>query len=143
VQVTAKDILDSQGPEAVVQWVTQQTGVLITDATMRDAHQSLLATRSGGCVCASDHLLSRSLTMWSGVLCACRVRTVDIEQGAKIANQASLWPLPTLPSCNASQSLICHAHMLLVPCAAAAEGLLLRVLGRRYLRRLVRAVHMQ
>ncbi|GAB5034711.1 pyruvate carboxylase [Nannochloropsis oceanica] len=57
---TAKMVLDSQGPEAVASWVLEQKGVLVTDTTMRDAHQSLLATR---------------------------VRTVDIVEGAKIANQ--------------------------------------------------------
>lgn len=42
---TALQVLDSQGPEAVARWVLQQKGVLVTDTTMRDAHQSLLATR--------------------------------------------------------------------------------------------------
>jgi pyruvate carboxylase len=42
---TAKYILDKYGPEAVVKWIKSQTKVLITDTTMRDAHQSLLATR--------------------------------------------------------------------------------------------------
>jgi pyruvate carboxylase len=44
-QETAKSILDSQGPEALAAWVRQQSRVLLTDTTMRDAHQSLLATR--------------------------------------------------------------------------------------------------
>ena len=43
--VTAKDILDAQGPDAVAQWVKNQDKVLLTDTTMRDAHQSLFATR--------------------------------------------------------------------------------------------------
>src|SRR5699024_3059171 len=43
--VTAKMILDKQGPEAVSQWVREQNNVLLTDTTFRDAHQSLLATR--------------------------------------------------------------------------------------------------
>jgi len=33
------------GPEKFAQWMLQQQRVLITDTTMRDAHQSLLATR--------------------------------------------------------------------------------------------------
>ena len=41
----AKSILDSQGPEALAKWVGEQKNVLVTDTTMRDAHQSLLATR--------------------------------------------------------------------------------------------------
>ncbi|MBU5364663.1 pyruvate carboxylase [Enterococcus devriesei] len=43
--VTAKNILDQQGPEAVTKWVKEQENVLLTDTTFRDAHQSLLATR--------------------------------------------------------------------------------------------------
>jgi len=42
---TAKKILDKDGPEAVAKWVRQQKKVLITDTTMRDAHQSLLETK--------------------------------------------------------------------------------------------------
>ncbi len=40
-----KQILDRQGPEGLARWVKAQPGVLFTDTTMRDAHQSLLATR--------------------------------------------------------------------------------------------------
>lgn len=40
-----KQILDSYGPEGVVDWIKDQTKLLVTDTTMRDAHQSLLATR--------------------------------------------------------------------------------------------------
>lgn len=43
--VTAKKILDKEGPQAVSKWVQQQQSVLLTDTTFRDAHQSLLATR--------------------------------------------------------------------------------------------------
>jgi pyruvate carboxylase len=38
-------ILDAGGPAALVQWIRQQKRPLLTDTTMRDAHQSLLATR--------------------------------------------------------------------------------------------------
>ncbi len=40
-----KQLLDAQGPEAVKRWVLDQKKLLITDTTMRDAHQSLLSTR--------------------------------------------------------------------------------------------------
>ncbi|MEG0441477.1 MAG: pyruvate carboxylase, partial [Oscillospiraceae bacterium] len=40
-----KQILDKDGPEAVKKWVLAQKKLLITDTTMRDAHQSLLSTR--------------------------------------------------------------------------------------------------
>ena len=41
----AKAILDSRGAQAVADWMLKRTPVLVTDTTMRDAHQSLLATR--------------------------------------------------------------------------------------------------
>ncbi|MGX1099294.1 pyruvate carboxylase [Amorphus sp. MBR-141] len=37
--------LDRGGPEAFARWMREQERVLITDTTLRDAHQSLLATR--------------------------------------------------------------------------------------------------
>jgi pyruvate carboxylase len=40
-----KQILDEKGPKAVADWVKNQEKLLLTDTTMRDAHQSLMATR--------------------------------------------------------------------------------------------------
>jgi pyruvate carboxylase len=40
-----KQLLDEKGPKALADWMLSQDRVLITDTTMRDAHQSLLATR--------------------------------------------------------------------------------------------------
>ncbi|SFD29945.1 pyruvate carboxylase [Clostridium uliginosum] len=40
-----KQILDAQGPEGVVKWIKDQKKLLLTDTTMRDAQQSLMATR--------------------------------------------------------------------------------------------------
>ena len=40
-----KQILDEEGPQAVADWMAAQKQLLLTDTTMRDAHQSLLATR--------------------------------------------------------------------------------------------------
>ncbi|HMK74442.1 MAG TPA: pyruvate carboxylase, partial [Myxococcaceae bacterium] len=40
-----KQILDEKGPRGLAEWVKAQQRVLLTDTTMRDAHQSLLATR--------------------------------------------------------------------------------------------------
>lgn len=56
----AKKVLDASGPEALAKWVVAQQRVLLTDTTMRDAHQSLLATR---------------------------VRTEDLVKGAVAANE--------------------------------------------------------
>ena len=41
----AKQILDEKGPKAVADWMLEQKRLLITDTTMRDGPQSLLATR--------------------------------------------------------------------------------------------------
>ncbi|MEN8918174.1 MAG: pyruvate carboxylase [Octadecabacter sp.] len=40
-----RNILEDQGPQAVADWMSEQKQLLITDTTMRDGHQSLLATR--------------------------------------------------------------------------------------------------
>ena len=40
-----RDLLRREGPQAVADWMAAQTRLLITDTTMRDGHQSLLATR--------------------------------------------------------------------------------------------------
>lgn len=40
-----RQLLQELGPEKFSQWVRDQQGLLITDTTFRDAHQSLLATR--------------------------------------------------------------------------------------------------
>lgn len=40
-----KNRLDEMGPEAFCGWIKQQKNILYTDTTLRDAHQSLLATR--------------------------------------------------------------------------------------------------
>ncbi|RMF38432.1 MAG: pyruvate carboxylase, partial [Alphaproteobacteria bacterium] len=40
-----RDLLLEEGPKAVADWMLGQRRLLMTDTTMRDAHQSLLATR--------------------------------------------------------------------------------------------------
>src|SRR6056300_1489721 len=40
-----RNLLEQKGPAAVADWMLKQQQVLITDTTMRDGHQSLLATR--------------------------------------------------------------------------------------------------
>lgn len=67
------DIFREEGVEALVRWIGQQKGLLITDTTMRDAHQSLLATRVRThdmlqIAPAYSHLAPQlfSLEMWGG-----------------------------------------------------------------------------
>lgn len=45
IQPGTKQLLDELGPKKFAQWVVDQKRVLMTDTTMRDGHQSLLATR--------------------------------------------------------------------------------------------------
>ena len=68
-----KPLLDQKGPEALRDWVIAQKKLLITDTTMRDAHQSLLSTRvrTRDMVLAADgtsEILADafSLEMWGG-----------------------------------------------------------------------------
>ncbi|PIO86110.1 pyruvate carboxylase [Pediococcus damnosus] len=42
---TSKDILDAQGVSGLQTWIAKQDQLLLTDTTLRDAHQSLFATR--------------------------------------------------------------------------------------------------
>ncbi|MCV6586364.1 MAG: pyruvate carboxylase, partial [Marinibacterium sp.] len=44
-QMGTRNLLEQKGPQAVADWMKAQSRVLITDTTMRDGHQSLLATR--------------------------------------------------------------------------------------------------
>src|SRR5699024_2705680 len=66
-------LLDQKGPEALRDWVIAQKKLLITDTTMRDAHQSLLSTRVRtrdmvlGAEGTSEILADAfSLEMWGG-----------------------------------------------------------------------------
>jgi pyruvate carboxylase len=40
-----RNLLEQKGPQAVADWMKAQKKLLVTDTTMRDGHQSLLATR--------------------------------------------------------------------------------------------------
>lgn len=44
-QYGTKQILDEKGTDGLVNWIKERKGLLLTDTTMRDAHQSLMATR--------------------------------------------------------------------------------------------------
>ena len=71
--LSAKSVLDAEGPTAMATWVRSQTIPLLTDTTMRDGHQSLLATRVrsadlvASCALAND-LLGKafSFEVWGG-----------------------------------------------------------------------------
>lgn len=68
-----KNLLDEMGADKFASWVKEQKNILYTDTTMRDAHQSLLATRvrtrdmmkvAEGY--AKSHSQLFSLEMWGG-----------------------------------------------------------------------------
>jgi pyruvate carboxylase len=68
-----KQILDRDGPEKLSKWILEQKKLLITDTTMRDAQQSLLATRMRTrdmttIANATSHIMkdALSLEMWGG-----------------------------------------------------------------------------
>ncbi len=68
-----KQILDTKGPEGVIDWIKNEKKLLLTDTTMRDAHQSLMATRvrnaryakiAKATICLWKRLIS--VEMWGG-----------------------------------------------------------------------------
>ena len=68
-----KDYLDKHGPEKFAEWTRSQKKLLVTDTTMRDAHQSLLAARmrSYDQLIVADSIAQRagdlfSLECWGG-----------------------------------------------------------------------------
>ncbi len=71
--IGTKQILDEQGPKGLVDWIHGQKKLLLTDCTMRDAQQSLIATRMRTVdikkvASATAHHASDlfSLEMWGG-----------------------------------------------------------------------------
>ncbi len=68
-----RQILDNEGPEGLIKWINNQKQLLLTDTTMRDAHQSLMATRMRTVdmikIAKSTSVLARnlfSMEMWGG-----------------------------------------------------------------------------
>lgn len=68
-----KQILDEKGPYGLVQWIKDNEKLLLTDTTMRDAHQSLMATRLRTIdmlrIAEATSVLAKdlfSLEMWGG-----------------------------------------------------------------------------
>ena len=80
----AKKVLDAKGPEAMAAWVKENKRVLVTDTTMRDAHQSLIATRARsedileGAVIANELLKDAfSFECWGGATFDVCMRFLD------------------------------------------------------------------
>lgn len=73
VPAGTKQLLDERGVTGLIAWIKDQNKVLLTDTTLRDAHQSLLATRVRSremldVIDATVHRLPNlfSLEMWGG-----------------------------------------------------------------------------
>ena len=68
-----RQLLDQLGAEGFAQWTLKQPGLLLTDTTFRDAHQSLMATRmrTYDMLAIANHITHRmaglySLELWGG-----------------------------------------------------------------------------
>ena len=68
-----RDMLLAQGPVKFAQWLRDQKSLMVTDTTLRDAHQSLFAARmrSFDMLTVADYIARRtsglfSLEMWGG-----------------------------------------------------------------------------
>ncbi|MCI0669757.1 MAG: pyruvate carboxylase [Myxococcaceae bacterium] len=84
-------ILAEKGPRGLAEWVLQQKRVLLTDTTMRDAHQSLLATRMRTrdilrVAPATAHLASGlfSLESWGGATFDTAYRFLNEDPWARL-----------------------------------------------------------
>lgn len=62
-----RDLLLEQGPEKFAEWTRKQTRLLVTDTTLRDAHQSLLAARmrSYDMLQVADSMAQRAHNLYS------------------------------------------------------------------------------
>ncbi len=69
----SRQVLQELGPARFAEWISRQQRLLVTDTTLRDAHQSLIATRmrSHDMLAIADAIAQRtpelfSLEMWGG-----------------------------------------------------------------------------
>ncbi|MBS7344706.1 MAG: pyruvate carboxylase [Caryophanon sp.] len=88
-----KQILDTQGVDGLVAWVKAQDDVLLTDTTLRDAHQSLLATRmrTNDMLAVAPQTASGmndffSLEMWGGATFDVAYRFLKEDPWQRLAN---------------------------------------------------------
>ena len=83
--------LQQDGPDAFAAWVRRQRRLLITDTTMRDAHQSLMATRvrTYDLLAVADAIAHRlpnlfSLEMWGGATFDTSMRFLQEDPWARL-----------------------------------------------------------
>ncbi|MBX3422333.1 MAG: pyruvate carboxylase [Pirellulaceae bacterium] len=94
-----RNLLQEMGPEKFCQWVRQQKTLLLTDTTMRDAHQSLLATRLRTydmlqIATAYAQLTPQffSLEMWGGATFDTSMRFLKESPWTRLADMRQLVP---------------------------------------------------
>jgi len=92
-------ILAERGPEGLARWVKEQNRPLLTDTTMRDAHQSLLATRVRThdmevVARATAHLAHDLFSMetWGGATFDVAYRFLNEDPWARLATLKRLIP---------------------------------------------------
>ncbi len=94
-----KQLLDRLGPEGFAAWMREQSRPLVTDTTMRDAHQSLLATRfrsydivnaAGAYAKGLPQLLS--LECWGGATFDVAMRFLTEDPWERLAELRALVP---------------------------------------------------
>ncbi len=93
IQDGTRQRLEADGPEKFAQWMKEQQAVLFTDTTMRDAHQSLLATRMRtfdieGIAAAYAKALPQllSLECWGGATFDVSMRFLTEDPWERLAN---------------------------------------------------------
>ncbi|MBI3821710.1 MAG: pyruvate carboxylase, partial [Planctomycetes bacterium] len=89
----SKQILERYGVAGLIKWVKDQKKLLLTDTTMRDAHQSLLATRMRSYdmlqiapVYANRHADFFSLEMWGGATFDTAMRFLKEDPWQRLAD---------------------------------------------------------
>jgi pyruvate carboxylase len=98
----ARALLAQRGPEGFAAWMRAEQRVLVTDTTLRDAHQSLLATRVRtadllGCAEAYAHDLPQllSLECWGGATFDVAMRFLHEDPWERLA--ALRAAIPNIP----------------------------------------------
>jgi pyruvate carboxylase len=95
----SKQKLDELGPEAFADWMLREPRVLVTDTSMRDAHQSLLATRvrTHDIAAIAPHYASLlpqllSVECWGGATFDVAMRFLKEDPWARLATLRAAMP---------------------------------------------------
>ena len=94
-----RQLLDELGPERFAEWTSKQKQLLLTDTTLRDAHQSLMATRvrTHDMVAIANFVAHRlsglySLEMWGGATFDVSMRFLLEDPWARLRKLRELIP---------------------------------------------------